>query len=111
MYLFFFDLRSHLLDGDIVLLRGKKDGPEEGTLFKLKESKSKSTHRGIIQHSDIVGLQSRSYVRSSKGLSFRVYQPSLAEYVKLTPRLVTPVRFYDYSKFEKEAKRTFINTR
>ena len=98
-----------MLDGDIVLLRGKKD--EEGTLLKLEESKAKSTHRGDLNHSDIVGLQSRSYVRSSKGISFRVYEPTLAEYVKLTPRLVTPVRFHGNFQVLKETVETFVDTR
>jgi hypothetical protein len=35
-------------------------------------------------------------VRSSKGYEYRVYEPTLAEYVRLTPRLVTPVRLMSF---------------
>ena len=48
---------------------------------------------GNVKHADIIGKRSRDTVRSSKGLDLRVYLPSLAEYTRLTPRMVTPVRF------------------
>ncbi|KAH7126694.1 S-adenosyl-L-methionine-dependent methyltransferase [Dendryphion nanum] len=77
--------------GDNVLIRSKKGGSSEGTIVKLRESKVRSTHHGDIQHDDIVGLSGRQVVRSSKGIGFRVHEPTLAEYVRLTPRLVTPI--------------------
>jgi tRNA (adenine57-N1/adenine58-N1)-methyltransferase len=74
-----------------VILRDKKDASNEGTLVKLQASKSAHSHRGVIQHADIIGKEPRQLVRSSKGSSYRIHEPTLAEYVRLTPRLVTPV--------------------
>jgi tRNA A58 N-methylase Trm61 len=58
----------------------------------LAPKKQSHTHRGVIEHSDIIGKQSRQVVRSTKGSHYRIHEPTLAEYVRLTPRLVTPVR-------------------
>jgi len=81
------------IEGDVVLLRDKKNTHHEGTLLKLAPSKKIVTHRGFIPHADIIGKEPRQIVRSSKGSSYRIHEPTLAEYVRLTPRLVTPVRF------------------
>lgn len=75
-----------------MLLRGKKDHVD-GTLLKLQAAKTTHTHRGVIDHANIIGKETRQIVRSSKGFEYRVHEPTLAEYVRLTPRLVTPVRF------------------
>lgn len=75
-----------------MLLKDKKDASHEGRLVKLRESKTIDTHNGRIDHSDIIGKQQRQIVRSSKGNAYRIHEPTLADYVRLTPRLVTPVR-------------------
>ncbi|KAH6620377.1 S-adenosyl-L-methionine-dependent methyltransferase [Boeremia exigua] len=77
-------------EGDVVLLRSKKD-IVDGTLLKLQAAKTAHTHRGVIDHASIIGKETRQVVRSSKGFEFRVHEPTLAEYVRLTPRLVTPL--------------------
>lgn len=64
----------------------------DGKLVKLQASKSMHTHRGVIEHAHVIGKEARQIVQSSKGSEFRVHEPTLAEYVRLTPRLVTPVR-------------------
>lgn len=46
---------------------------------------------GYILHSEIIGRNSRDLVRSSRGADLRVYLPTLAEYVTMTPRIVTPI--------------------
>lgn len=79
-------------DGDVVILRDKKDASREGTLLKLRQSKTTNTYRGFIDHADIIGKQPRQLVHSSKGIAYRIHEPTLAEYVRLTPRIVTPVR-------------------
>ncbi|KAF2709614.1 hypothetical protein K504DRAFT_467577 [Pleomassaria siparia CBS 279.74] len=84
--------RSHFTDGDVVILREKRDSSNDGTLIKLQSSKVVHNHRGTINHSDIIGKQPRQTTNSSKGTTFRIHEPTLAEYVRLTPRLVTPVR-------------------
>ncbi|KAF2651249.1 S-adenosyl-L-methionine-dependent methyltransferase [Lophiostoma macrostomum CBS 122681] len=78
-------------DGDVVILRDKKDASHDGTLVKLRQANSTSNHRGIIKHADIIGKEPRQIVNSSKGTSYRIHEPTLAEYVRLTPRLVTPI--------------------
>ncbi|KAF9699254.1 hypothetical protein EKO04_002941 [Ascochyta lentis] len=83
-------LRRAFKEGDTVLLRDKKD-TSDGNLFRLQAAKSAHAHRGTIEHADIIGKEPRQIVRSSKGLEYRVHEPTLAEYVRLTPRLVTPL--------------------
>ncbi|KAJ8112939.1 hypothetical protein OPT61_g4816 [Boeremia exigua] len=83
-------LRRAFKEGDVVLLRGKKDHAD-GTLLKLQASKTTHTHRGVIGHANIIGKEVRQIVWSSKGFEYRVHEPTLAEYVRLTPRLVTPL--------------------
>ncbi|KAF2132119.1 S-adenosyl-L-methionine-dependent methyltransferase [Dothidotthia symphoricarpi CBS 119687] len=83
-------LRRDFQEGDYVLLREKRD-THDGTLIKLKSSKTTVNHRGIIEHADILGKKPRQLVQSSKGISYRIHEPTLAEYVRLTPRLVTPI--------------------
>ncbi|KAF7444569.1 Adenine-N(1)--methyltransferase-like protein [Pyrenophora tritici-repentis] len=81
---------SWTTQGDVVLLREKRDS-HDGRLVKLKATGSTHTHRGVIQHADVIGKESRQIVQSSKGATYRVIEPTLAEYVRLTPRLVTPL--------------------
>ncbi|KAI8937696.1 hypothetical protein NX059_005397 [Plenodomus lindquistii] len=78
-------------EGDIALLCDKKDAPHNGRLINLQASKTTDTHRGVIKHADIIGKEPRQIVQSSKGSSYRIHKPTLAEYVRLTPRLVTPI--------------------
>ncbi|KAF2270818.1 S-adenosyl-L-methionine-dependent methyltransferase [Lojkania enalia] len=78
-------------EGDYVLLRDKKDASHEGLLLKLRSSKTTVTHRGRIEHSSIIGKQRRQLVNSSRGTAYRIHEPTLADYVRLTPRLVTPL--------------------
>jgi tRNA (adenine57-N1/adenine58-N1)-methyltransferase len=75
-----------------VLLRDKKSLYHEGRLLRLRASKEANTHKGTIKHNDVIGKEPRQLVQSHKGVSFRLHEPTLADYVRLTPRLVTPVR-------------------
>ncbi|KAF2795701.1 S-adenosyl-L-methionine-dependent methyltransferase, partial [Melanomma pulvis-pyrius CBS 109.77] len=84
-------LRRAFEDGDVVILREKRDASHDGTLIKLQSSESTHNHRGTIPHSHIIGKQPRQVVQSSKGTTYRIHEPTLAEYVRLTPRLVTPI--------------------
>jgi hypothetical protein len=95
----FFDSHTRCLvltnntEGDTVLIKEAKDAFTVGKLTKpLSSSGRIETHRGILTHSSIIGKRCRDTVTTSKGVAFRLYEPSLAEYVTLTPRLVTPVR-------------------
>jgi len=57
----------------------------------LQIGKRTESHRGAFCHDDIIGKRARDVVKSSAGRDARIHAPTLAEYVTLTPRLVTPV--------------------
>jgi tRNA (adenine57-N1/adenine58-N1)-methyltransferase len=75
-----------------VLLKDKKNTSHDGLLVKLQAAKQTHTHRGNLAHADIIGKEPRQLVQSARGNAYRIHEPTLAEYVRLTPRLVTPVR-------------------
>ncbi|KAF9735397.1 hypothetical protein PMIN06_002617 [Paraphaeosphaeria minitans] len=84
-------LRRTFQEGDVVLLKDKKAASHEGLLVKLQAAKQTHTHRGNLAHGDIIGKESRQLVHSTRGNAYRIHEPTLAEYVRLTPRLVTPI--------------------
>ena len=61
---------------------------------KLDAEESTSLQSGGIRHSDIIGKRSRDTVKSTTGRDIRAYLPTLADYITLTPRRVTPVTFF-----------------
>ncbi|PVI06586.1 S-adenosyl-L-methionine-dependent methyltransferase [Periconia macrospinosa] len=75
---------------DYVLLKKKQDLGDEGTLVRLVSGKSIQNHLGAIPHDDIIGKEPRQLVRSRLN-EFRLHEPTLAEYVRFTPRIVTPI--------------------
>lgn len=56
----------------------------------LRQDGKTNLQHGDILHSEIIGRNTRDLVRSSRGADLRVYLPTLAEYVTMTPRIVTP---------------------
>ncbi|KAI9668689.1 MAG: hypothetical protein M1829_005302 [Trizodia sp. TS-e1964] len=60
-------------------------------LFKLLPGRTFSSHRGNIDHNSIIGKRFRDLVKSHKGFEFRIHQPTLAEYITLSRRIVTPI--------------------
>ena len=93
-----FDLGKYSLsnvlaaEGDILILRPKQFTDQDGLLTKpLSPSTTIHTHRGTISHTSLIGLHPRDIVTTSKGIEYRVHEPTLAEYVRLSKRLVTPV--------------------
>lgn len=73
------------------MLRDKKDASHEGRLIRLQPSQTTDTHRGSLQHDDMIGKEPRQIVTSSRRSPFRLHEPTLADYVRLTRRLVTPI--------------------
>lgn len=66
----------------------------DGDLFISKPLRSDGvTHSrwGDIEHSSVIGKPSVSRIRTVRGAEARIWSPTLADYVVLTPRLVTPV--------------------
>ncbi len=80
-------------ENDIVLLKKKGDTTATPILTKPLRSKGKiQTPRGSIEQSNLIGKGIRDLVSTNSKVEYRIHQPSLAEYVTLCPRLVTPVR-------------------
>ncbi|KAF1815387.1 hypothetical protein P152DRAFT_183853 [Eremomyces bilateralis CBS 781.70] len=79
-------------EDDVVLIRPVNRPSADGKLLKaLKPAKSQNVHRGQLRHEDVIGKRPRDVVRSSREEAYRVYAPTLDEYVRLTPREVTPI--------------------
>ncbi|KAI9737699.1 MAG: hypothetical protein M1818_005703 [Claussenomyces sp. TS43310] len=57
----------------------------------IKQSGRIQTPRGSIDQSRLIGRGIRDVVSTNKKVEYRIHQPSLAEYVTLSPRIVTPI--------------------
>lgn len=84
--------------GDHVVLRPTKDRSAAPVLRgPLKHGKRIDTHKGILQHDDIIGKRARELVRTAPtksgkdGYDFRIQEATLDEYVRFSRRLVTPI--------------------
>lgn len=82
-------------EGDFVILRPRRDDGNDGLMFRLDPEKTQSTHHGAFTHSSIIGKEPRQTVLSSRQVGYRVHAPTLAEYVRLSRRLVTPLYPHD----------------
>ncbi|KXT08233.1 hypothetical protein AC579_1292 [Pseudocercospora musae] len=82
---------------DLVLLRNKRDRDAPPILRTLQPGRKIESHRGTIQHDDIIGSRPRDIVkaRTSKAnkaaTDFRLHSVTLDDYCKLSRRLVTPI--------------------
>lgn len=81
-----------------MLLRQQQDRSAPPILSRpLKPGKRVESHKGIIQHDDIIGKRVRDVVQAKKTRSerapvdYRIHEVTLEEYVRLTKRLVTPI--------------------
>lgn len=80
-------------ENDIVLLRKKGDDTATPILTKrLKPYGKIQTPRGSIDQASLIGKSIRDVVPTNKRVEYRIHRPTLAEYVTLCPRIVTPVR-------------------
>ncbi|MCJ1307835.1 hypothetical protein MMC25_001483 [Agyrium rufum] len=88
-YLSTFDRFS---EGDRVILYPKEDPSKTPHLTKALHPDRKVTSRyGDVPHADLIGKRSRDTVITSAGRELRAYMPTLEQYTKLTPRMVTPI--------------------
>lgn len=89
--------RDVVQEGDVVLFKSGAGAKEYTGLTKhpLRHGGTIDNHLGLFRHSDIIGTPFRHlvYSQSKTGTrkSMSVHAPTLEEYVKLTPRTVTPV--------------------
>ena len=70
-------------DGDLAQLAGTG---HKNFIIRLKAGAVFQSHRGIIQHDDMIGLPWGSQVMSHKGSPFYLLQPSFADLLIETPR-------------------------
>lgn len=69
--------------GDLVLLIDHK---QRRYLVTLEVGKEFQSHAGVLPHEDIVGSPEGAEVSSTKGQRFRVFRPTLTDYVLSMPR-------------------------
>lgn len=79
------------VERDIVILRQKLNQDNIIVSKPLNPANKISTHKGDISHADIIGKSPRDLVTSTAGHDYRIHTITLAEYVSMTRRLVTPV--------------------
>ncbi|CAD0112808.1 unnamed protein product, partial [Aureobasidium uvarum] len=79
------------VERDIVILRQKLNQDNVIVTKPLNPANKINTHKGDISHADIIGKTPRDLVTSSAGHAYRIHTITLAEYVSMTRRLVTPV--------------------
>ncbi|KAK8160850.1 adenine-N(1)--methyltransferase-like protein [Phyllosticta citrichinensis] len=81
-------------EGDVVLLRDKKKPDNDGILtYALKtggQVRQTAFAGRPITHDEIIGKRARDVIKSTK-TSFRLHEPTLEEYVRLSPRIATPI--------------------
>lgn len=70
-------------EGDLVALASTKS---KYFMFRLKKDEKFQTHRGIIQHNDLIGLPWGSQVYSHQGSAFYLLQPGIYELISSTRR-------------------------
>jgi tRNA (adenine57-N1/adenine58-N1)-methyltransferase catalytic subunit len=74
---------THAQEGDLVQLAGLK---HRHFIFELRVGAKLETHRGIIQHDDLIGIPWGTQIFSHLGHSFFLLQPALGDLLKDTPR-------------------------
>ncbi|KEQ76943.1 hypothetical protein M436DRAFT_69872 [Aureobasidium namibiae CBS 147.97] len=79
------------VERDVVILRQKNNQDNTIVSKPLNPANRISTHKGDISHADIIGKSPRDLVTSSAGHEYRIHTITLAEYVNMTRRLVTPI--------------------
>ncbi|OJD36950.1 trna (adenine-n-)-methyltransferase [Diplodia corticola] len=78
-------------EGDVVLLRDRNRPRNPGILTKpLKAGVVIVNQHGSLPHSDIIGKRIRDNLQTTK-TQYRIQEPTLDEYVRMTPRIVTPI--------------------
>jgi tRNA (adenine57-N1/adenine58-N1)-methyltransferase len=72
-----------LKDGDLIQLVGNK---HKYYFLKLKSGDRLQTHKGVIDHNDIIGKPWGTRIKSHLGNPFYVFQPSIADMLTDIPR-------------------------
>ena len=70
-------------DGELVQLVGLR---HKSFILRVKAGAELQTHRGVIQHNDVIGKPWGTRITSHKGNPFFILQPSLGDLLKELPR-------------------------
>lgn len=71
-------------DGDLALLVGKS---HKTFIVRLAHGNKIQTHRGVLEHDDLIGQSWGSQVFSHQGSSFFLFEPTLADLLLNLPRI------------------------
>lgn len=72
-----------LHEGDLAMLVDTKD---RRYVIRLEADGDFQTHAGRLPHADLIGVPEGTQVSTSRGQRFRVYRPSLSDYIISMPR-------------------------
>ncbi|KAM3070614.1 hypothetical protein ACMFMF_008066 [Clarireedia jacksonii] len=81
-------------ENDIVLLKSRNNSKLAPLLtppLKVGETINFKNHRWKLSADDVIGKPYRHIIDGPKGSSYRIYKPTLGDYVTLSPRIVTPI--------------------
>lgn len=74
---------THVEDGDLVQLVGLR---HKSFIFRVTQGGRMESHRGVIQHDDLIGKPWGTKVSSHLGNPFFILQPALGDLLKELPR-------------------------
>jgi tRNA (adenine57-N1/adenine58-N1)-methyltransferase len=74
---------THTQEGDLIELVGLN---HKHYIFTLKEGRKLQTHRGFLEHNDLIGLPWGSQVETHLGNPYYLLQPALADILQDLPR-------------------------
>lgn len=83
--------------GDVVMLRSVVRSDRVWLSEPLKEDGRTNINQGVVSHNDIMGLKSRSLVKSSQSNSYIVTHASTEDYITMSKRAATPIYPLDAS--------------
>lgn len=75
--------RGLLQAGETVLLIDRKS---RRYLIELRQDGAFHTHSGVLSHTDIIGAEEGTHLKSTRGMNFVVVRPTLADFVLKMPR-------------------------
>jgi len=75
--------REEAQEGDLILLISSK---KNYFIFPLIRGGTFQTHRGVVEHDDLIGQRWGSEIKSHKGSPFYLFQPGIEELIKTTKR-------------------------
>ncbi len=72
-----------LAEGELVLLVDRKD---RRYLFRLEDGKEFHSHAGLVPHAELIGGPAGINVKSTRGATYLVLRPTLADFILKMPR-------------------------